>query len=86
MKLKNGFITHNTGAEHVLVSVGGNGFSGLVRNNATAAFLVERMKEETTEEKLVDALLEKYEVSREQAQRDVRALVEKLAAAGVLDV
>ncbi len=86
MKLKDGFITHSTGSEHVLVSVGNNGFSGLVRNNATAAFLIERMKEQTTEEKLVEALLESYDVSREQAARDVHALVEKLTDAGVLDV
>ena len=36
------------------------------------------MKEDKTEKELVDALLERYDVSREKAQADVKALVAKI--------
>ena len=42
MKLKSSFVTHNTDAEHVMISVDSQAFSGLVRSNSTAAYIVER--------------------------------------------
>ena len=43
------------------------------------------MKEDTSEDELVDALLEQYDVSREKAQADVKALVAKIREAGLID-
>ena len=43
------------------------------------------MKEDKTEEELVDALLEQYDVGREKAQADVKALVAKIREAGLID-
>ncbi len=85
MKLKEGFITHTFGDEHILVSAGDSSFSGLVRSNATAAFLIEKLKEQTSEEGLVEALLEEYEVDRETAQKGVAAVLEKLNSIGALE-
>ncbi len=85
MKLKEGFITHTTGQEHILVSAGSTGFSGLVRSNPTAAFIIEQLKEDTTGEKIVEAMLKEYDVDRETADRDVAAVLEKLRTIGALD-
>ncbi len=85
MKLKKDFITHNSGDEHILISTGASGFSGLVRSNPTAAFIIEQLKTETTLEQITDALLAEYDVSREQAARDVAAIVEKLKAIGAIE-
>ena len=51
MKLKNGFITHETDGEQIMVSAGSTKFSGLVRSNRTAAFIVDCLKSETNESK-----------------------------------
>ena len=43
----------------------------MVRNNDTAAFLMEKLQKECTEDDLVQALLEAYEVEEKQAREDV---------------
>ena len=53
MKLKEGFVTHEMGGEQVMVATGSASFSGLVRSNATAAFIVDCLKEETTKEQIL---------------------------------
>ena len=57
MKLKTGFITHTIGKEQMMVATGpaGKDFHGLVRSNETAAFIVDCLKKETTEEEIVAA-------------------------------
>ncbi len=84
MKLHEGFVTHNTADEHILVSTGANGFSGLIRLNGTAAFIVEHLRDETTEAALVDALLAEYDVDRETAEKGVGAVLTKLRSVGAV--
>lgn len=84
MKLNSDFITHEIGGEHILVSVGKTRFSGLARGNVTAAFIIEQLKEETTEEKIVEKLLEKYSVDRATAERDVGLIIDKLRSIGAI--
>lgn len=80
MKLKEGFITHQIQNTQMMVATGeaAKYFHGLVRSNETAAFIVDCLKSETTEEAIVDKLLEEYNVSREVATRDVHTVIEKL--------
>lgn len=85
MKLKEGFITHETGGKQIMVSAGSVKFSGLVRSNATAAFIVNLLKSETTEEDIVGAVLDKYEVSEEVAAKDVKMILDKLRSIGAID-
>ena len=53
MKLKDGFITHETDGEQIMVSAGNVKFSGLVRSNRTAAFIVDCLKSETSETEII---------------------------------
>jgi hypothetical protein len=53
--------------------------------NPSAVALWRRLDEGATEADLVDALRERYELSREVAEADVRAFVEQLAARGLLE-
>ncbi len=85
MKLKQGFITHLSGSEHILVSAEENGFSGLVRSNETAAFIIEQLKESTDRQQLVDALLNEYDVDAPRAEKAVDAVLLKLRSIGALD-
>lgn len=84
MKLNSDFITHTSGNEQLMISVGGS-FNGIVRSNSTAAKIIELLGEETTEEKIVDALLEIYEVTRERVTADVRKVISDLRGIGAID-
>ena len=49
MKLNPKFLTHETKGEHYIISTGDTRFKGIVKNNETAAFIVECLKGDTTE-------------------------------------
>lgn len=87
MKLKEGFITHQIQDTQMMVATGeaAKHFHGLVRSNETAAFIVDCLKSETTEEEIVDKLLTEYDVERDRAAKDVRLIVEKLTGIGALE-
>ena len=85
MKLRKGFVTKDMGGTQVMVAVGGSAFSGVVRSNKTAAFIVDQLKEETTREQIIAAMLAKYDASEEQISADVDSILEKLRGIGALD-
>lgn len=87
MKLKEGFLLHNVNGEYMMVATGeaGKSFNGLVRNNATANFILEQLQRETTTEQIVEAVLEHYDAKREQVEADVNRVTELLRKEGFLD-
>ena len=85
MKLNPKFLTHETKGEHITVSTAGTKFSGLVRSNSTAAFIIESLKSETTLAEIVDKMLEKYDVDRETAERDAANIISKLDSIGAIE-
>ena len=86
MKLKEGFITHQIQNTQIMVAADGAAkcFHGLVRSNETAAFIVDCLKSETTEDAIVDRLLEEYDVPREVVTNDVHDVIEKLKSIDAL--
>ena len=87
MKLKDGFIIHNTGDENLLVATGeaGKSFNGIVRNNETAAFIAELLKNEITEDEIVNKILEEYDVDEKTARKDVKKLLDTFKREGFLE-
>ncbi len=85
MKLKKSFITYDTGSESLLVPAGGAGFSGLVKGNKTLGAILELMKKDTTEEKIVDAMCARFEAPRDVIQADVRKVLTELRSIGAID-
>ena len=53
-------------------------FSGLVRSNPTAAFIVDQLKEETTAEAIVEAMYEKYDAPKDVIAQDVAEILDTL--------
>jgi hypothetical protein len=86
MKLKKGFITHDSDGEQIMVAVGDEAekFHGLVRSNKTAAFIIDCLKIENTEEQIVDAILEKFDTSRDVVMKDVHNIIEALRRIGAI--
>ena len=84
MKLKESYITHDSDGEQILLDTSSS-FAGLIRSNKTAAFIVECLKEDTTEEKIVEAMLEKYDAPKDVLAKDVSDVIEKLRKVGALE-
>ena len=70
MKLKESYITHESDGEQILLDTSSS-FAGLIRNNKTAAFIVECLKEDITEENIVEAMFEKYDAPKDVLAKDV---------------
>lgn len=85
MKLKKGFITHEGANEHILVPAGDVSFSGMVRSNKSAGFIVECLKKEVTEEEIIEKMLAKYDATREQITMDVKDVINKLRGIGAIE-
>ena len=63
MRLKDGFITHESVGEHITVTAGNTAFNGMLRSNQTAGFIVECLKCDVTKEDIITKMLEKYDAS-----------------------
>ncbi|MBQ8960870.1 MAG: PqqD family protein [Ruminococcus sp.] len=86
MKLAKGFLTHTSKDEHYMVSAGGTQFSGIVRNNSTAAFIIECLKTDTTEKEIADKVMAKFEgAPRETVEKDIAGVIEKLRSIGAVE-
>ena len=85
MKLKEGFITHETDGEHITVAAGGGDFSGLIRSNKTAGFIVECLKEDTFAEEIIERMMLKYDAPYTVIEKDVEKVLKKLRSIGALD-
>ena len=85
MKLKDSFITQEIEDTQFMVAVGETSFTGIIKSNKTAAFIVDRLKEETTKEQIVDAMCRKYDAPRERIEADVEKILDKLRSVGALE-
>lgn len=85
MKLKDAFLTYESDGEHLTVSTGGTEFNGLIRSNNTAAFIVECLKENTTQEQILDKMAEKYDAPKDVMAKDLSRIIDTLNNLGVLD-
>lgn len=87
MKLKDGIVTNSIDGESFAIATGkaAKDFNGLIKNNPTAAFIFELLKTEQTEDSIVNAMLDKYEVDEETVRKDVRALLELLKSKNLIE-
>lgn len=85
MKLKNSFITQDVDDTQVMVSTDNKLFSGIVRSNKSAAFIVNCLKEDTTIDEIVAKLQEKYDGPEAVMRKDVEMVVHKLDSIGALE-
>ena len=86
MKLTEGFITQQVDDAQIMLATGDafNVFSGLVRSNETAAFIIDSLKEETSADAIVDAMEERYDAPREVIAQDVARILDQLREIGAL--
>lgn len=85
MKLNKDFILHIADGETVLVPTGKAKFSGVVRGNKTLGAVLELLRDETTEEKIVAAMKARFDAPEEIISRDVKKALEGLRKIGAID-
>jgi hypothetical protein len=86
MKIKDGYLLRQVAGTNVVVPVGrGLDFSGMITLNGTGAFLWKELSEETTEEKLLLALLKEYDIDKDTAQKDMGEFLARLKAADLVE-
>lgn len=84
MKLKETFVIEKFADEYVLVETGDNAFHGIIRGNATAAFIVNCLQLETTREEIIAAMTAKYDAADEEIAESVDDILGKLRSVGAL--
>ena len=84
MKLKKGFISHDTGSESILVPMGA-GWAGVVKGNKTLGAILGLLKEDTTEAAIIDAMKERFDAPEDVIVRDVKEAIAELRKIGALD-
>ena len=87
MRLKYEFMIRQVAGENVLIPMGKSAleFSGMVTANDVGAFICEKLQSETTEQALLMAVCEEFEVDRETAQKDLQDFLRLLRKAGLLE-
>ena len=85
MKLNSAFLTHDDGDQKLLVSTGASKFSGLVRSNETAGFIIECLEKDTNEAEIVAKMQKKYDGPKESMERDVKKIIDQLRKIGAID-
>lgn len=88
MKIREGFILRKVSEAFVVIAVGNaaKDFGGMITLNSTGAFLWEKLTDGCeSKSKLVEALLEEYDVEKEIAEKDVDTFVDKLEKASLIE-
>ncbi len=86
MKIKSGYILRNVAGSYIVVAVGDRvkEFNGIINLNETSAFLWKLLEKGATEEELVTALLDEFDVAEEVAKSDVKTFIENLKGANLI--
>ena len=87
MKLKDGFVLREVAGSYMVAPVGKRTaeIPGVIALTETGAVLWKLLEQGATEDELVSALLDEYEVSADQAAADVHSFIEKAGAQGLLE-
>ena len=89
MKIKEGFVLRQVCGENVIVGEGLNAinFGKMLALNETAAWLWQQAVAmgEFTVETLAEKLCEEYDVTQDEARRDVAAIIDEWNSVGVIE-
>ncbi len=86
MKTHPDFILREIAGESVLVPCGeaARHINGMINLNSTAAFIWKNLGEVKDLDELTAKLMDRFEVSEEEARRDVQGLVQELIRLGMV--
>lgn len=85
MKLNPNFVIHNIDRETLLVPTAAALFHGLVQGNPTVDFILNHLRQDTTEEEIVAAMSREYNGNISDMREDVARVVAQLKQIGAID-
>jgi len=85
MKLSKNFIVHKTKKEVIVVPSGKAEFSGVINGNETLGVILDFLKKDVTEEKIISEMKKIYSDDNGQIEKDVKDVIEKLKKIGAID-
>lgn len=86
MRIIPGFVVRQIAGETIAIPAGpaARELSGLLALNGSGQFLFQQLQNEQTEDSLVQAMLDAYEIDEVTARADVAEFAEILRSSGVL--
>ena len=86
MKLKYDFVVRSVADKMVAIPVGDatEDFNCMITLNESGAFIFELLKEEISEERLLEAFLNEYDATPEQAKNTIQSVLAKLYKSDIL--
>ena len=86
MRANHDFLLREIAGESILLPVGeaAQRMSGLVDLNESGTLLWKKLEKDCTEQELVEALLQEYDVSEATAKADVKKFIVKMREAGLI--
>lgn len=86
MKVSKEFILREIAGDYILVPTGeaAKNLYGIISLTESGKMLWQMLEQERTEEELIEAVLELYEIDRETAKADVEKFLEKLKRENLL--
>ena len=86
MKICDGYLLRSVAGKNIVVSVGSEvNFNGMLTLNDTGVFFWNLLKNDTTKEEMLEAVLKEYDVSSDVALQDIENFIKKLEDAGILE-
>ncbi len=87
MKVKEGFMLKKMGNQAVVVAVGAASkvFNGMIKLNESGEMMWNLLVDGATEDDLLEAVLEAYEVDPQVATKDVEKFIETLKKPGIIE-
>ena len=86
MKRNNSFLLREVAGKQVVVPLGkaAAAFPGMLTLKATGVYLWQLLEQEQTEDSLVKAFCERYDVNESTAREDITACMVKLRSVGAI--
>ncbi|MBI9008559.1 MAG: PqqD family protein [Tenericutes bacterium] len=87
MKIKSNYVLREIGDQFVVVPIGEEAikFNGIITLNNSGKFLFKQLQEDKQITDLVEAILDKYEVSEAKASKDVQNFINILKENDLLE-
>lgn len=86
MRLKCDFEVMDINDEKIAVPVGDHAseFHGVIKLNDTGAFILGLLKQETSEDDIVKAMMSRYDACKEEIEKDTKQCIAEFAKVGLI--
>ena len=78
--INSGYVTREIAGEFIAVPIDSSGGSNIVVLNEVSKLLWDELKTENTLDELLDVMLRNYDVSKEEAEADLKDFIDQLTA------